>query len=85
MFSVVPYMMTTPLRAYVVSDWAIAMLLALAPAIWLLRALKPRPHGHCRHCGYDLRATPQQGGALLHRCPECGTETMPQPAQGAVA
>jgi hypothetical protein len=66
MFSIVPYMMTTPLRAHVVSDWAIALLLAVAPAIWLLRALNPRAHGHCRHCGDDLRATPD-------RCPECGS------------
>jgi predicted amidophosphoribosyltransferase len=81
MFSIVPYMMTTPLRAYVVSDWAIVLLLALAPAIWLLRTLKPHAPGCCRHCGYDLRGTPD-------RCPECGTQATqakPQPAKVAAA
>jgi hypothetical protein len=28
--------------------------------------------GCCRRCGYDLRATPEAGGAMLATCPECG-------------
>jgi len=51
--------------------WAIFLLTALAPATTAARLVRSRfsgvPPGACRHCGYDLRATPD-------RCPECGME-----------
>lgn len=45
-----------------------ALLLAVPPAAWLALGLRRRRSraGLCRHCGYDLRETPD-------RCPECGT------------
>jgi hypothetical protein len=45
--------------------WFCAVIPAIFLAISLRRHKKPLP-GHCRACGYDLRATP-------NRCPECGT------------
>jgi hypothetical protein len=47
--------------------WELALLAALLPAVWIARRWRQRrpPPGHCRVCGYDLRATPE-------RCPECG-------------
>ena len=51
---------------YMVPTWAVAVATAIPPALWLRRRLKrPTRPGLCRHCGYDLRATPG-------RCPECG-------------
>jgi hypothetical protein len=49
--------------------YALMTLAALLPLSWLVAARKRRHLSQrllCRHCGYDLRATPD-------RCPECGT------------
>jgi hypothetical protein len=48
-------------------DWAVALPAAFV-AMTLIRRSRRNRHmaGHCRRCGYDLRATP-------NRCPECGT------------
>jgi len=58
----------TQLRLWSISIWYLIAGTAVLPAIQVLTWLKskrPSP-GHCRRCGYDLRATPD-------RCPECGT------------
>ena len=48
--------------------WAIALVTAILPCLWLARARRHRIRAReniCSNCGYDLRATPD-------RCPECG-------------
>jgi hypothetical protein len=51
--------------------WAIILITGVLPVTHFIGlAARKRPHrkGHCRNCGYDLRATPD-------RCPECGLAT----------
>ena len=51
----------------IVPHWALVLGTLPLPAAYLWSASRRRrwPVGHCRHCGYDLRASPE-------RCPECG-------------
>ena len=46
--------------------WLAALLMLLLA--WMLWQRRPPPRGHCRQCGYDIRASPD-------RCPECGAAT----------
>ena len=58
-----------PYFALVVPYWAVAAV-SLAPAAWAahrrLRRRRRRRSGHCRACGYDLKAN------VSGVCPECG-------------
>lgn len=55
----------------VIPFWLLTTLLALLPLcevpvlIFAIRKSLRQTQGHCLHCGYDLRASPE-------RCPECG-------------
>jgi primosomal protein N' len=44
----------------------VTCILPFAQLLGFLKRTRRRRAGHCSHCGYDLRATPD-------RCPECGT------------
>jgi hypothetical protein len=71
---------STPTIRIVVPHWFLMLLSLPLPALWLVGFLRSRRHRHglCTSCGYDLRASPD-------RCPECGTEVKPQPAERATA
>jgi hypothetical protein len=52
----------------VVPHWALVAASSPLPLAWVVRRWRTRARrrqGHCRGCGYDLRASPD-------RCPECG-------------
>jgi hypothetical protein len=56
--------------------WLLILMPALLPTCLIWRFVRTRRRigdGHCRNCGYDLRATPD-------RCPECGTMVRPEPS-----
>jgi hypothetical protein len=51
----------------------LVVLCGVLPGLRALQSRRKRRRsliGHCRRCGYDLRATP-------HRCPECGSLASP--------
>jgi hypothetical protein len=58
------------IHIYAVPDWTLILGCIMAIVITRIPGRRARlraSRGLCRHCGYDLRATPQ-------RCPECGAE-----------
>lgn len=73
-------------QVVIVPFWAAGVLLLLPVLAWLYLHRRSRRRrareraGLCRSCGYDLRATPEKGGVLLDRCPECGAMSAATPA-----
>jgi len=55
--------------------WSIVTIFSILPLIWVISRFRNRllGEGRCAHCNYDLRATPEGTGALLDKCPACGT------------
>lgn len=49
---------------------------------WRRRRQRQWSLGICAKCGYDLRATPKEGGPILERCPECGSVVPAADRQG---
>jgi hypothetical protein len=63
-------------RWFIFPAWLPTCLFAALPLSRLGLSIRHRRRireGHCRQCGYDLRAT-------RHRCPECGARIPPSPA-----
>jgi hypothetical protein len=70
---------TSDERTLLLPCWLLVLAFAVLPAARCRSELRRRRRakiGHCPQCGYDLRATPEKGGALLDRCPECGHEML---------
>jgi hypothetical protein len=63
------------LRALLFPTWLATTLFAFLPLTRFAMTIRRRRRvreGHCKKCGYDLRATPQ-------RCPECGAAAPGKP------
>jgi hypothetical protein len=80
--------------ALVIPGWFMLLTTGALPVLWIDRYLRARGREErvsrrlCPACSYDLRATaqaPQEGGALLDRCPECGAEARPRHPESAAA